>query len=212
MSGVNERAKGGCGPAKARAAGCRRKDAWGRRAGGRSGVWVLLGMALALVAGGLLPPSAQAQAQPAAPAAALESGKAGTAVKAAPTQVPEPNFVRLDIDSNFDGIVDQRQYFEKGGKLARVELDEDQDGIPEQIQYYDGEDKLLRVEFDTNKDKKIDQRQYFRPNRVLLRSEIDTNHDGSFDRVQHFNEEGRLERVEIDTNNDGKPDQWEYYQ
>ena len=67
-----------------------------------------------------------------------------------------------EVDSNFDGKVDQWQHLSPEGKVLKIEHDSDFDGKIEQVEYFKGDKKLVRVEFDRNQDGKVDHFQYYK--------------------------------------------------
>jgi len=71
-------------------------------------------------------------------------------------------------DTNDDGKVDQIAYLDDGGNLVKLEVDSNADGIMDRFQYYqDGE--VVRVERDTNGDKKVDTWDHLRDGKRVNR-------------------------------------------
>ncbi len=67
------------------------------------------------------------------------------------TPVPE----KAEIDTNYDGLIDRIEYYNKYGGLIRIETDANYNGeIDEWVYYENG--KVARAEKDTNDDGKPD--------------------------------------------------------
>ena len=66
-----------------------------------------------------------------------------------------------EVDSNFDGKIDQWQYVNAQGKIKKIEYDSDFDGKVDQIEHFKDEKILEHVEFDRNKDGNMDFMQYY---------------------------------------------------
>ena len=66
-----------------------------------------------------------------------------------------------EIDSNFDGKIDQWQHVDDKGKVLKIEYDGDFDSKVDQIEHFEGDKILKHVEFDRNKDGKMDHKQYY---------------------------------------------------
>lgn len=62
----------------------------------------------------------------------------------------------VEIDSNFDGKIDQWQYFNSSGILEKAEYDTNHDGKADRWEYFDATGKLTRIEIDRNFDGKPD--------------------------------------------------------
>ncbi len=60
----------------------------------------------------------------------------------------------LEIDRNYDGKVDRREYYE-AGVIVKTETDTDFDGLFDETVYFKG-GKPVKAEKDTNKDGKAD--------------------------------------------------------
>ena len=66
-----------------------------------------------------------------------------------------------EIDSDFDGTVDQWQHVSVNGNVEKIEHDSNADGKVDQVDYYGENKKVLRVEFDRNSDGKMDHHQIY---------------------------------------------------
>ncbi|MZH03518.1 MAG: hypothetical protein F3745_09045, partial [Nitrospinae bacterium] len=75
-----------------------------------------------------------------------------------------------EVDSNFDGKIDQWQYVDAQGKVEKIEHDGDFDGKVDQTEYFKGDKVLEHVEFDRNKDGKMDHLQYYENGGKLFNS------------------------------------------
>ena len=65
------------------------------------------------------------------------------------------------VDSNFDGKMDQWRHMSPNGKIIKVEYDTDFNGTIDQIEYYEGKKIMTKAEFDSNKDGQMDQVQHY---------------------------------------------------
>ena len=62
---------------------------------------------------------------------------------------------KVEIDSNFDGVIDRIEHYNKSGQVVRVETDTNFDGkYDEWVHYKNG--KVVKAEKDTNGDGKPD--------------------------------------------------------
>ncbi len=111
--------------------------------------------------------------------------------------------IRKEMDLNFDGRLDIRQFVTPNNKVYREEMDLDFDGhIDATAHYKDG--RLIKRELDLSFDGKPDIFKYYEDGK-LIRKERATNKEGRVD-VWEFYEEGRLVRVGRDKDGDGKPE------
>ena len=68
-------------------------------------------------------------------------------------EVPTPT--KVEVDTNFDGVVDRVEHYDGKGKISQVESDTDSDGVYDEWVYYKN-GKVIRAEKDTNGDGKPD--------------------------------------------------------
>ena len=62
---------------------------------------------------------------------------------------------KVEVDSNYDGVIDRIEYYDKNGQISRVESDTNFDGkYDEWVHYRNG--KVIKAEKDTNGDGKPD--------------------------------------------------------
>jgi len=62
---------------------------------------------------------------------------------------------KVEVDSNYDGIIDRIEFYDNNGQIVRIESDRTGDGkIDEWVIYKDGQPS--KVEKDTNADGKSD--------------------------------------------------------
>jgi hypothetical protein len=116
--------------------------------------------------------------------------------------------VRLDYDSNGDGLIDARAYM-RDGRLVRLEADGDGDGRIDRWEYYDRDGRLRRVGTSNQHDGREDTWVLTDGNdRWIERS---TRRDGVVDRRERYRGE-QLISTETDTNHDGLPDTWEQFE
>ena len=69
--------------------------------------------------------------------------------------------VVIQVDSNFDGKLDQWQHKSEEDKLLKIEYDKNGDGKVDQIDIFEGHEKPVRVELDRNLDGTLDQIQHY---------------------------------------------------
>ena len=115
----------------------------------------------------------------------------------------EKILIRKDMDLNFDGKVDIRQFIDETGAITREEMDLDFDGHVDGVAHYkDG--KLVKRELDLSFDGKPDIFKYYEDGK-LIRKERATGKSGRVD-VWEYYESGRLVRIGRDKDGDGKPE------
>ncbi len=117
--------------------------------------------------------------------------------------------LRLDYDSNHDGLVDTRTYME-GTRVRRAESDTDHDGRIDRWEYFDAQGQQVRVGAASVRDGTEDTWMSSEAGTGLTRMEYSTPRDRRIDR-REFLSGGTLVRAEEDTNGDGLPDKWETY-
>jgi hypothetical protein len=141
---------------------------------------------------------------------------------------PAGRLQRIEYDSNGDGRADQIAHH-NGERHARLlEVDEDFDGLVDRWEDYDAEGRLVKVgasrggrrpdvwvfrgadgqprrkEYDEDGDGRTDRAEELVAGRVV-HVELDTDRDGRIDRWQEW-PQGRLSEERIDTDADGRPD------
>ena len=92
-----------------------------------------------------------------------------------------------------------------------IQIDSDFDGKLDQWQHKSEDDHLLKVEYDKNGDGKIDQIDVFDGNEKPIRVELDRNFDGTMDQVQHYSKDFILKYIEKDSKFSGLIDWREVY-
>ena len=92
---------------------------------------------------------------------------------------------RIDVDSDFNGIVDRVIRFDAEGKTDYEEYDFDLDGIIDTYYYY-GEEGLERQELDSNADGKIDIWVHLSEGKYMKSYERDVDYDGQIDLVKDY--------------------------
>ena len=111
--------------------------------------------------------------------------------------------IRRDMDLNFDGKVDIRQFIGPTGELVREEMDMDFDDRIDAVAHYKN-GKLYKREMDLTFDGHADVVRYYEEG-LLVRKERDTNKDGRIDTWEYY-EKGRLVRIGRDKDGDGTPE------
>jgi len=111
--------------------------------------------------------------------------------------------VRKEMDLNFDGKVDIRQFVNADGTLAREEMDLDFDGHTDAVALYN-DGQLVKRELDLNFDGKADVFKYYEDGK-LVRKERANGRSGKVN-IWEYYEAGRLVRIGRDRDGDGKPE------
>src|SRR5262249_51565190 len=82
-------------------------------------------------------------------------------------------------DTNLNGVMDARTYFDDKGVLTRVERDKNEDGKPDVFEYFEGTDPgkvvLVKREEDTNGDGIIDVTSYYEKGKLVRKEVADPN-------------------------------------
>lgn len=116
---------------------------------------------------------------------------------------------QLTIDAGKDGKPNIFSYMD-GTKFLRVEIDSNEDGLIDRWEYYSADQKLEKVGFSRSNDGKSDAWAYESSDGAIGKVEVSTRRDGKANRTE-FYEKGTLLRAEEDTNQDGRVDKWETY-
>jgi hypothetical protein len=128
---------------------------------------------------------------------------------AAPSYDPDTRLVRrIDYDTDRDGRIEARVYY-AGGRAVRLEADSDADGVIDRWEQYDEAGGPPRVGTSSLRDGRADTWALARGAQVEV--EISTRRDGAVDR-REFHDNGALVRTEQDTNFDGQIDQWQRFE
>ena len=115
--------------------------------------------------------------------------------------------VRLDYDHDGDGRIDVRTYM-RSGRPVRLEADSNADGLVERWEYYDSTGTLLRIGGSTQDDGREDT--WVRAEGVRRFVDIASARNGWIDRREVY-EADTLVRAESDSNHDGLADRWEEF-
>jgi hypothetical protein len=97
----------------------------------------------------------------------------------------EDGHKRIEVDSDYNGIVDRVIRFDIDGKTDYEEYDFDLDGIIDTYYYY-GEEGLERQELDSNGDGKIDIWVHLYEGQYMKSYERDVNFDGEIDIIKDY--------------------------
>jgi hypothetical protein len=117
--------------------------------------------------------------------------------------------VRLDVDNDGDGFIEQRTYL-NGNVPMRTEIDTDRDGRVDRWEYVDGRAQVVKVGASSANDGREDQWVYPATAEGEQRVERSTERTLRVDR-REFYREGAIVRAEEDTNQDGVADKWERF-
>jgi hypothetical protein len=112
--------------------------------------------------------------------------------------------VSMDIDRDFDGVVDRWEYYGAGGALEKVGYSRANDGKADAWAYQGPDGQVARVEVSTRRDGTVSRTEFFEAGK-LARVEEDSDGDGKLDKWETYRE-GALLGAELDTNRDGRPD------
>jgi len=112
--------------------------------------------------------------------------------------------VSMEIDPDFDGIVDRWEHYSAGGALEKVGFSRANDGKADAWAYQGDNGRIAGIEVSTNRDGKVNRVEFYETG-ALARAEEDTNGDGTPDKRETYRS-GALASVELDTNHDGRPD------
>jgi hypothetical protein len=113
-------------------------------------------------------------------------------------------FIRIEIDSDEDGLVDRWEYYGADQKLEKVGFSKANDGQPDTWVYRDVKDEVRKIEMSTRRDGKVSRTEYY-DNGSLVRVEEDSDGDGKVDRWESY-AGGVLRTVAFDTTGSGRPD------
>lgn len=116
--------------------------------------------------------------------------------------------MRLDYDSDADGLIDVRTYM-RDGRPVRLEGDADGDAVVDRWEYYGRSGELLRIGRSTQGDGREDT--WIRIVGDERHVDLSTRRDGTVDRREIYRGDA-LVRAESDTNHDGLPDTWEEFE
>ncbi len=112
--------------------------------------------------------------------------------------------VRMDIDRNFDGIVDRWEYYTPDGAIEKVGFSRANNGTVDAWAYQDAAGQLARIEVSTRRDGKVSRWELYEKG-VLARAEEDSDGDGRVDKWEQY-ANGALASVSIDSQKRGRPD------
>jgi hypothetical protein len=115
--------------------------------------------------------------------------------------------VRVDYDFDRDGRIDVRTYMREG-RPVRLEGDSNGDGLIDRWEYYGASGELLRIGGSSGGNGLEDT--WVRTAGDERHVEISTRRDRIVDRLEVYRAD-RLVRIESDTNRDGLPDMWEAF-
>ena len=159
----------------------------------------------------LLAAAAVAAVLAAAPAFIACSEKAGGGPDAAGVKATYSTSTgKLELityDTNKDGKVDAWGHME-GTRLVSMDIDRNFDGVIDRWEYYSADGALEKVGFSRANDGKVDAWAFQGADGQMSRIEVSTRRDGTVNRLE-FYEGGKLVRTEEDANGDGKPEKWE---
>jgi hypothetical protein len=112
--------------------------------------------------------------------------------------------VWMDIDRNFDGVLDRWEYFSADGALEKVGFSRANDGKVDAWAFQGADGQMSRIEVSTRRDGTVNRLEFYEGGK-LVRTEEDANGDGRPEKWETWRD-GALASVELDTNRDGQPD------
>ena len=92
---------------------------------------------------------------------------------------------KIEVDSDYNGIIDRIIRFDAEGKTNYEEYDFDLDGIIDTYYFY-GEDGLERQELDSNGDGEIDIWVHLKEGSYMKSYERDVDFDGQIDVIKEY--------------------------
>ena len=130
------------------------------------------------------------------------------------TEKPDPDdpsdlvrtLTRLEMDLNYDGLINVRREYDQLGKLDSEYNDSDLDGRFDSISRFEGKELISKSILEPGSGKTRETR-YYAANE-LIRVERDTTGDSRVDYWEYY-ERGILERIGRDFNADGRADSWQ---
>ena len=75
----------------------------------------------------------------------------------------------LQVDSDFDGKMDQWRHMSNDNKIIKIEYDKNGDNNIDQVDIYEMQNIPIRAEWDRNFDGKMDQIQFYNPDGSLIK-------------------------------------------
>ncbi len=115
----------------------------------------------------------------------------------------------LVYDTNKDGTPDAWTHMD-GTRLLRMDIDRDFNGVVDRWEYYAADGSIEKVGFSRASDGQVDAWAFQGGRGEIVRIEISTRRDGTVSRWEMY-ESGALVRAEEDSDGDGKVDKWETY-
>ena len=112
--------------------------------------------------------------------------------------------VRMDIDKDFDGIVDRWEYYTSDGALEKVGFSRQRDGKVDAWAFQGQDGQVSRIEIATRRDEVVRRWEMYEKG-ALVRAEEDTDGDGRVDKWEQY-AAGALASVSLDTRKSGVPD------
>jgi hypothetical protein len=112
--------------------------------------------------------------------------------------------VSMDIDRDFDGVIDRWEYYGAEGALEKVGYSRAHDGRADAWAYQGAGGEVARIEISTRRDGTVSRTEFYEAGN-LARAEEDSDGNGRPDKWETFRA-GALATVEFDTNQDGRPD------
>lgn len=112
--------------------------------------------------------------------------------------------VRMEIDKDFDGVIDRWEYFTPEGKLEKVGISRANDGRVDAWVFQGKDGQVDRIEVATKRNAVVNRWEQYEQN-VLVRAEEDTDGDGKADKWEEYRD-GAIASTTFDTDHDGRPD------
>jgi hypothetical protein len=111
--------------------------------------------------------------------------------------------LRMEIDKDFNGVIDRWEYYTPEGKLEKVGFSRENDGRVDAWAFQAADGGMARVEVSTRRNGTVNRWETYEKN-VLVKADEDSDGDGKVDKWETYRD-GALATVAFDSDADGKP-------
>lgn len=120
------------------------------------------------------------------------------------THMDGTRLLRMEIDRNFDGVVDRWEYYADDGSIEKVGFSRANDGIVDAWAFQGTKGEIVRIEISTRRDGIVSRWELYEGG-VLARAEEDSDGDNRVDKWETYRD-GALTSTALDTRRTGSPD------